>query len=107
MFEGKSSHHGYEGGESGKSSAGGSLREVAWGELISRLAAARDLRCELGASTATGEASFDPESARRIAAARGDDKPEINPDALGDGKDAGTKETNRLKDLNTGDRGQE
>jgi hypothetical protein len=106
MFEGKSSHQNYGGDESGRTAAGESLREVAWGELVSRLAAARDLRCELGDSTATGEASFDAESARRIAA-RGEDKPEINPDSLSDRKDAGTKETNALKDLNTGDRGQE
>ena len=105
MFEGKSSHHGFGGDESGNPGAGGSLREVAWGELVSRLAAARDLRCEMG-STGTGEASFDAESARRIAA-RGEGKPEINSDALGDGKDAGTKETNGLNDLDTGDRGQE
>jgi len=106
MFEGKSSHDGYDGTNSGEFAAGGSLREVAWGELVSRLAAARDLRCELGATTATGEGSFDAESARRIAS-RGGSKPEINSDALGNGKDAAASDTSSSNVTNSGDRGRE
>lgn len=106
MFEGKSSHDGYGGTDAGEAAADGNLREVAWGELVSRLAAARDLRCELGASTATGEGSFDAESARRIAAL-GESKPEINSDALGNGKYGTANEASNLNVPNSGDRGRE
>ena len=63
---------------------GGSLRPLSWGDLVSRLSAARDLRSSYDGAGA-GEASFDAGSARRIAAHH-NGKHDVNLDVSGNGK---------------------
>lgn len=63
------------------------LRAVNWSDLVARFDAARELRAELGAGETVGDGSFDPDSARHIAALSGD-QPDINFDALANGKAA-------------------
>ena len=60
MFEGKPPQV--------EESAREALRPLAWSELASRLAAARELRASLAPGELQGEASFDAMSARWIAA---------------------------------------
>jgi hypothetical protein len=87
MFEGKPPHSGpfpspdFTG-------AGEDLRPVTWSDLVARLDAVRDLRSAMRASGGEGEASFDPGSARHIAALC-DGKPGVNLDDLVNGKAAG------------------
>jgi hypothetical protein len=59
---------------------------VTWPDLVARLDAVRDLRVAMRAGE--GEASFDPGSARHIAALC-DGKPGVNLDDLVNGKAAG------------------
>ncbi|MEO6041418.1 MAG: hypothetical protein ABIP41_05920 [Croceibacterium sp.] len=61
------------------------LRPLAWAELASRLAVARDLRASLSLAEADGEASFDAMSARWIAAHQGGEQP-VNLEDSGNGK---------------------
>ena len=61
------------------------LRPLSWGDLVTRLSAARDLRSSLDGGAAGGEASFDAGSARRIAAHH-NGKHDVNPDISGNGK---------------------
>ena len=61
--------------------AGDGLRAVTWSDLVAKLDAARDLRAALRAQNGDGEASFDPGSARHIAALC-DGKPGVNLDDL-------------------------
>lgn len=67
------------------------LCELKWSDLVARLSAARELRAELALSDESMLASFDAESARHIAShhegPRADnDKHDVNPDDLGNGK---------------------
>lgn len=64
------------------------LRPVSWSDLVAKLEAARELRAELGAGESGGDGSFDPDSARHIAAL-GEGKQDINLDVLANGKAAG------------------
>jgi hypothetical protein len=64
------------------------LRPVSWSDLVAKLEAARELRAELGAGETSADASFDPDSARHIAALA-EGKQDINLDGLADGKVAG------------------
>jgi hypothetical protein len=66
MFEGKPPRIAHA-----TSAEGDSLRPLAWADLVSRLAAVRDLRTDIS-QTGTGEASFDPFCARRMASHRND-----------------------------------
>lgn len=68
---------------------GGELRPVSWGDLVARLAAARELRSALHEELHS-DASFDPDSARRLAA-RGDCKAGVNPEDLVNGKVPGAR----------------
>jgi|SRR5690606_27725167 len=68
--------------------AGDGLRAVKWPDLVARLDAARDLRATLRTYECEGEASFDPGSARHIAALC-DGKPGVNLDDLVNGKAGG------------------
>jgi len=69
-------------------SAREALRPLAWTELASRLAAARELRASLAPGELQGEASFDAMSARWIAAHQiGKDR--VNPEDSTNGKGAG------------------
>ena len=61
------------------------LRPLSWGDLVTRLSAARDLRSSLDGGDAAGEASFDAGSARRIAAHHSG-KQNVNLDVSGNGK---------------------
>jgi len=63
----------------------GELRPVSWSDLVARLDAARGLRAGTGVRHPDKDASFDPGSARHIAA-HADGKPGVNLDALADGK---------------------
>ncbi len=63
----------------------GDLRPVTWSDLVARLDAARGLRPAASGANGAGDGSFDPYSARHIAAL-GDGKPDINLDDLGNGK---------------------
>jgi len=67
------------------------LCELQWGDLVARLAAARELRAELAASAAGALASFDADSARHLASQHegfrtGNEERDVNPDDLGNGK---------------------
>jgi hypothetical protein len=64
------------------------LRPVSWSDLVAKLEAARELRAELGAGETDGDGSFDPDSARHIAAI-GEGKQDINFDVLANGKATG------------------
>lgn len=76
------------------------LRELRWSDLVARLAAARDLRAELARAEDVALASFDADSARRLATRHepqhdaldfAQDQDGVNPDDLGNGKaDYGT-----------------
>ena len=87
MFEGKPPSAGGEFQPGLASGEQRDLRLVSWPDLVARLEAARELRTGLGAGEASGDASFDPESARHIAALS-EAKPDVNFDHLGNGKSA-------------------
>jgi hypothetical protein len=87
MFEGKPPQAQLA-APTGEASDAAMLRELAWAELTSRLAAARDLRAALAEGLDGGEASFDATFARRIAAQR-EGKDIVNPEASANGKGAG------------------
>jgi hypothetical protein len=61
------------------------LRPLSWGDLVARLSAVRDSRPLHDGSDAGGEASFDADSARRIAAHH-NGKHDVNLDASANGK---------------------
>ena len=61
------------------------LRPLSWGDLVTRLSAARDLRSAYDGIDGAGEASFDAGSARRIAAHH-NGKQDVNLDVSGNGK---------------------
>ena len=63
----------------------GDLRPVTWTDLVARLDAARGLRTAFVPPNGDGDGSFDPLSARHIAALGGG-KPDINLEVLGNGK---------------------
>lgn len=92
MFEGKLplAHVAHYPAEDGNSA--GSLRGLTWSDLRARLEAARDLRLSLNLSMRDSPddhlASFDAQSARRIAALA-DGKHVVNPDDLANGKGSG------------------
>ena len=84
MFEGKppksAEGHAAEGQRESET-----LRRLSWGELVARLAAARDLRASLTGRVSRSDASFDASSARCIAAHH-NGKHIVNPDVSGSGK---------------------
>ena len=63
----------------------GELKPVSWSDLVARLDAARGLRTASEPHHGEGDGSFDPGSARHIAAL-GDGKPDVNLDVLVNGK---------------------
>jgi hypothetical protein len=73
--------------QSDSADAGNNLRPVTWSDLVAKLDAARDLRAALREHHGEGEASFDPGSARHIAALC-DGKPGVNLNDLVNGKAA-------------------
>ena len=87
MFEGKLTSATVAQPLDGVPARQGTLRPVSWTDLVARFDAARELRTELGIGEASGEASFDPDSARHIAEI-GEGKPDINLDDLANGKAA-------------------
>jgi hypothetical protein len=89
MYEGKLSHAGPAQTFDRTGAAPDRLRAVSWSDLVAKLEAARELRAELGAGEGGGDGSFDPDSARHIAAL-GEGKQDINLDDLADGKAAGS-----------------
>lgn len=64
------------------------LRPVSWPDLVAKFDAARELRAELGTGEVSGDASFDPDSARHIAELA-ESKLDINLDGLANSKAAG------------------
>ena len=64
---------------------GDSLRELTWGDLRSRLDAARDLRVTLARSVVADAASFDAPVARHVAELE-HGKEVVNPSDLANGK---------------------
>jgi hypothetical protein len=67
------------------------LRPLSWGDLVARISAARDLRSTQDEADSGCEASFDADSARRIAAHH-NGKLGVNLDVSGNGKSpAGTE----------------
>lgn len=84
MFEGKPPHP-----RDARALDGGprdidALRPLSWGDLVTRLSAARESRSAQDGAGA-GEASFDASSARRIAAHH-NGKHDVNLDVSGNGK---------------------
>jgi len=73
---------------SGNSADSGPLHELSWSDLRARFEAACDLRAALSEEGMDGPASFDADSARRIAALA-NSKPVVNRDDLANGKAAG------------------
>jgi hypothetical protein len=84
MFEGKPPHPRDARALDGEPRDIDALRPLSWGDLVSRLSAARDLRSSYDGAGA-GEASFDAGSARRIAAHH-NGKHDVNLDVSGNGK---------------------
>lgn len=95
MFEGKTPiAPGANSSERGKTVAE-ELCALEWGDLVTKLAAARDLRRELAATDASTLASFDADCAQHLAAHH-DNPPQpfphekgkhgVNPDDLANGK---------------------
>ena len=80
------------------------LRALSWSDLTARLAAARDLRAELAQPQIDPNASFDADSARRLASLTdrppGHGKQGVNPLALANGKGA---RCNGVDDTQTSD----
>lgn len=87
MYEGKPPDTQEDDG-SGRPAAVGQLREISWGDLRSRLEAARDLRTTIDEREVDRLTSFDAHSARCIAA-RSDGKDHLNPNNLSHGKGPG------------------
>ena|SRR5688500_11323915 len=85
MFEGKPPRI-VEALPLGEQADGESLRPLSWGDLVARLAQARELRASLDGVPAASDASFDAGSARCIAAHH-NGKHSVNLDDLGNGKD--------------------
>ena len=85
MFEGKPPHPRDARALDGEPRDIDALRPLSWGDLVTRLSAARDLRSSLDGGDAAGEASFDAGSARRIAAHH-NGKQDVNLDVSGNGK---------------------
>lgn len=81
----------------------GALRPVAWPELAAKFAAARDLRGVFAAGVRRSFASFAPGTAHALAA-RADLIPDVNPDALADGKDRGSRPVVTAEYARDGDR---
>ncbi len=86
MFEGKILHDQFS--ETGDGLA---LRELAWADLVARLAAARDLRGELDGVAGEAGGGFE-HYAKLACTAQGKGKRAVNRNALGHGKDDGAKE---------------
>jgi hypothetical protein len=105
MFEGKFPGAGFADGRLGESGEE-PLRDLSWSDLAARLAAARDLRASLEESLKSGDGSFDAESARRLSA-RGEGKPDINPNGLASGKGSHDKEADEADEAINGDRGRQ
>jgi hypothetical protein len=67
MFEGKPPVPARAPGDSAAPEGEGELHAVSWSELVARLSAARELRTVLVADALATPASFDADSARRLA----------------------------------------
>ena len=86
MFEGKPPRPGESSPLESERGASQSLRPLSWGDLVARLAAARDLRAEVAPARPGARASFDAGSARKIAHHNG--KQGVNLEDSGNGKGA-------------------
>lgn len=85
MFEGKPPLTPRDPGPAASVAEGDSLRELTWGDLRLRLAAARDLRLSLAREAIVEAASFDAPVARQVAALE-HGKEVVNPSDLANGK---------------------
>lgn len=88
------------------------LRELGWTELVARLSATRELRGVLAAAAGpAAHGSFDVATADQIAGSSHSNSnglPAINPNALGNSKYAGSKESAiaaHKREADNGDRG--
>ena len=92
MFEGKPPLPPQASADAREENLAGELHALSWSDLVAKLAAARDLRSEIVIVDDASPASFDAESARRLASLterpEGDGKQAVNPLALGNGKGA-------------------
>ncbi len=109
MFEDKPPQPPFANGSEGDDSARDELCALSWSELTAKLAAARDLRGELGNADDAAFASFDPHCAAHIASHSeklpDDGKRDVNPDGLGNGKDRSAsiaEQTDRDNPVNRG-----
>ncbi|APE27572.1 hypothetical protein BMF35_a0743 [Aurantiacibacter gangjinensis] len=85
-------------GDSGTRRADDALCEVEWSDLVARLSAAREMRGQVEQEESESLASFDAHSARHLAAhgdgdavsdaLRNQEQRPVNPDGLGNRKDA-------------------
>tara|TARA_E500000305_G_C3928704_1_gene191720 strand:+ start:328 stop:660 length:333 start_codon:yes stop_codon:yes gene_type:complete len=82
------------------------LHELSWSDLRARFEAARDLRAALDETDLEAPASFDADSARRIAALA-EGKPLVNPDDLANGKGSGDNKGSGIAGEWPGTRGSE
>ncbi|MXO70581.1 hypothetical protein [Alteraurantiacibacter buctensis] len=92
MFEGKPPLTAPQTGPAASLVEGDSLRELTWGDLRLRLAAARDLRLSLAREAVREAASFDAPVARQVAALEhglDNGKEVVNPSDLANGKGIG------------------
>ncbi len=87
-------------------SVGEALYELSWSDLRARFEAARDLRAALGGTDLDAPASFDADSARRIAALA-EGKRVVNPDDLANGKGSGDNKGSGIAGTWPGTRGSE
>src|SRR5690606_11790209 len=88
MFEGTPPLPPYRGPLSEEGTTG-TLRELTWAALVSRLAASRDLRRAYRNHAQHAEGSFDPTCARRIASQHNGNR-SVNLDDLSDGNESAT-----------------
>lgn len=109
MFEGKLPLASGISGEKRGESAPEELCSIEWTELVARLAAARDLRRELGQGDEDALASFDAHCARQISGSH-DNAPEeskrgVNPEDLGNGKEPRPISGRHAEGVDTANRG--
>ncbi|KPL69023.1 hypothetical protein SZ64_13475 [Erythrobacter sp. SG61-1L] len=104
MYEARIIHSGEEPTPSEVAVGGTQLRELSWGDIAARLAAARDFRRLSAAHNPLAGGSFDLSSARHLAAL-GEGKPAVNPIVLANGKCADGIDFAATSEETHGDRG--
>lgn len=106
MFEGKAPNPPKAQNGAALAHGGEELRALEWGDLVARLAAARELRASLVAAGEYGLASFDGDLARKLAADHSENEPDhehrVNFEDSANGKGDGGKDAADHNEAATG-----